>query len=206
MVQTSKITLQSCAAIVLAAGVSRRFGAEDKLAAPIDGVPMLQRVLDTVTALPLGQIILVFGDVYSKPKTLPGTVEMVHNRDYRSGMGGSIAAGAAHIDKDLDAAFIVLGDMPFVPGEMYSRLADALAPDVTIARPLSPSGPGHPVLFRRTHFGRLRELSGDMGAGTIVRAAGATLAMVDTSDAACFFDVDTPDALAIAESGRWKQT
>ena len=47
------------AAVVLAAGFSHRFGADNKLLAMIDGQPMLTHVLDCVASLSLARKIVV---------------------------------------------------------------------------------------------------------------------------------------------------
>ena len=50
------------AAILLAAGFSRRMGGENKLLKPLDGKPLIAHAVATVAGLGLGQLIIVLGD------------------------------------------------------------------------------------------------------------------------------------------------
>jgi GTP:adenosylcobinamide-phosphate guanylyltransferase len=77
------------AAIVLAAGQSRRMGACNKLLLPIDGVPMIRRVVDNVVASRADPVVVVTG---FEPERVENAlsdcgVRLVHNPLYEQGMG-----------------------------------------------------------------------------------------------------------------------
>jgi molybdenum cofactor cytidylyltransferase len=103
-------------AIVLAAGASERFGAENKLLADIGGEPLVRRVVQGLLRGSIADIIIVTGHeralVETALDTLP--VRFVHNENWTSGMASSIVAGVAALPASVDGAYIVPGDMPFL--------------------------------------------------------------------------------------------
>ncbi len=83
------------AAVILAAGFSGRMGNRNKLLCEIDGIPVVRRVADAVIDAKVDMAVLVTGhDAPSVAAAVAGTgVRLVHNTDYRSGMGRSLARG-----------------------------------------------------------------------------------------------------------------
>ncbi len=175
---------------VLGAGRGSRFGA-DKLAAPCAGKPLGQWALDTARATGL-PVIWVAGDA------LPGFVgdtEVVLNPDAAAGIGTSVALAARiAAERGASALLITLADMPLVSAALLGRLITQQAP----AACLHPDGrPGVPALLPASAFGALMALTGDQGAGRIIsRMAGLSLIDCEGGE---LFDVDTPQALSVAE-------
>jgi molybdenum cofactor cytidylyltransferase len=183
------------AAVVLAAGSSTRFGADNKLLAPVDGKPLLGHVLEQIAGLPLADKIVVVRPGDEAVISLVGehAASIVENHDAADGMGTSIAAGVRHAG-DVDGVLVILGDMPFIRKSTCLDLLAALRehPDKTIVVPTFEGRRGHPVLFRRAHFGDLMALDDDTGAQQILAANAATLLSVPTNDAGILADVDVP--------------
>ena len=183
------------AAVVLAAGASHRFGAENKLLAMIDGKPMLTHVLDRVAALSLSRKIVVVsrdaGDVASLIDTR--LFDIVENSNAADGMGSSVSAGINECG-DVDGAMLTLGDMPFVQHATYLELLATFHEhsDKTVVAPVYKGRRGHPVLFRRQHFAALKALDDDTGAKHIIAANASTFLAVPTEDAGILQDVDLP--------------
>jgi len=183
------------AAVVLAAGSSRRFGTANKLLAMLDGKPMLTRVLDCVAALSLTRKIVVVrrgdGDVAALIDT--ALFDIVENSNAADGMGSSVSAGINECG-DADGAMVTLGDMPFVQHATYLKLLATFHehPDKTVVAPAYEGRRGHPVLFRRQHFADLKALDDDTGAKHIIAANAATFLAVPTEDAGILDDVDRP--------------
>ena len=186
------------AAIILAAGASHRYGAEDKLLADLAGKPVLAHVLETAAALKLSRKIVVVDPRAPRIAALSEQfdVEIVENTRAADGMGGSIAAGAKHLDH-IDAAIITLGDMPFVAASTFRALISAfqLAPDKTICAPVFRERQGHPVLFGKSHFQQLATLDGDKGARRIINAHQDALLSVPVNDQGIVADIDRPSDL-----------
>jgi molybdenum cofactor cytidylyltransferase len=182
-------------AVVLAAGASQRFGAENKLLAILDGKPMLTHVLNRVASLSLSRNIVVVrrgdGDVASLIDTQ--IFDIVENSNAADGMGSSVSAGISACG-DVVGAMLTLGDMPFVQHATYLELLAAFRehPDKTIIAPVYKGRRGHPVLLRRQHFAALKALDDDTGAKHIIAENKATFLAVQTEDAGVLQDVDTP--------------
>lgn len=200
---TDQSAARHYAAIVLAAGYSRRFGVENKLLAEIDGSPILEHVLAAVAASGVGQRLIVTGQPDVRIDALAKRVgfQIVRNAENNLGMGTSIARGIAQVEPGMAGAFIVLGDMPFVPPAILAGLAGLINEAHSIARPMTAAGPGHPVLFARRHFPALLALTGDSGAGKVIAAAPGALATLTTADPGVVDDFDTPQDIANYRTG-----
>ena len=187
--------MTNIAAVVLAAGFSDRFGAENKLLAIIDGRPMLTHVLDCVASLSLSRKIVVVrrddGDVARLIDTR--LFDIVENSNAADGMGSSLSAGI-NACGDVDGAMLTLGDMPFVQPATYLKLLATFHKhsDKTIVAPVYKGRRGHPVLFRRQHFAELKTLDDDTGAKHIIAANVSTFLAVPTEDEGILQDVDKP--------------
>src|SRR5690606_1923767 len=82
------------AVAVLAAGLSRRMGALNKLVQEIDGVPMVRRVARHALASRADRVFVVVGhEADAVRKALSGlAVGFVDNPDYREGLAASVRA------------------------------------------------------------------------------------------------------------------
>jgi molybdenum cofactor cytidylyltransferase len=189
------------AAVLLAAGASRRFGPENKLLALVNGVPLLAVVARAIADGGISDIVVVTGaehDAYLE--VLAGLpVRPVRNPEWESGMGGSVAAGVRALAAETDAAFIVPGDLARVTGDVFRRLAQALA-DERGARVIVPvTGGGaqrNPVLWPSTYFPELAALRGPEGAKSLLASLGARRRDVAFMDETVFLDIDTGRDLA----------
>ena len=126
----------------------------------------------------------------------------VHNAHWRDGLGGSIASGVKALPEDIDAAFIVPGDMPFLTKKVFEILAGVFQHSETDAPIVFPMLDGHvqtnPVLWPRRLFGALAQLSGPAGAKSLlVRHAGDTRGIA-FDDPHIFRDIDTQADLEAA--------
>ncbi|MBW2161766.1 MAG: NTP transferase domain-containing protein, partial [Deltaproteobacteria bacterium] len=83
------------AALVLAAGESRRMGDANKLTISVDGTPMVARVVDALQQSRAQRVIVITGHEPERIKeALSGRdVEFVHNPDYAEGIGSSVRMG-----------------------------------------------------------------------------------------------------------------
>jgi CTP:molybdopterin cytidylyltransferase MocA len=195
---------------VLAAGASRRFGSPKQLAL-IDGVPMLQRVIETAQAAlppdesggePRSRITVVLGahaeavreGVIERLKSpLP---QVVFCPDWEQGMAHSLRCGLAGLAAEPDsasAALVLLGDTPFITADDLRRLIEAWS-----ASPETPAAAaydgtiGAPCILPRAVWQELMTLEGDRGAGAWFRARhakGVAAISVSIVNAAC--DIDT---------------
>lgn len=176
------------AAILLAAGGSRRFGRGDKLLARLNGRPLLLHALDGALASGVRRVIVVVPSAGGKVGRAIGRcprVERVVARRHRDGLAASLTAGLAALRPIEREALIFLADMPFARMPTGARLGagrDAV-------RPLHRGAPGHPLLVRSAVAARAR-LRGDQGLAAKLHAIGTLRGAVGN-----LIDVDTPATL-----------
>ena len=193
------------AAVVLAAGQSRRMGARNKLLASIDGVPMVARAVDAALAGVNGGVIVVTGHEHRQvAQALAGRdVQLVHNPRYAEGLSTSLARGLAVLGDDIDAAIICLGDMPRVTPAHIEKLIAAFDAQAgrAVCVPLWAGQRGHPVVWARRFFAEMAEIKGDVGARHLLGEYADLLCEVPVEDDGVLLDVDSPAALRALGGG-----
>ncbi|MEM7695810.1 MAG: molybdopterin-binding/glycosyltransferase family 2 protein [Pseudomonadota bacterium] len=188
---------RTVAGVILAAGRSRRMGAQNKLLAPVDGVPMVRRVAAAALAADLSEVVVVLGHEGAAVRdALAGLdVRFVTNPAYGEGVSTSVRAGIEALPA-VDGAVVLLGDMPLVTGRAIDRVVRALGEgEATIAVATHGGVRGNPVAWSSAHFAALRALSGDQGGRPLFAAHAKLMVEVEIGEAAGA-DADTPEALA----------
>ena len=193
------------AALVLAAGQSRRMGVTNKLLAEIDGKAMLARVLETVAESQCVKTLLVTGHEAEAVGALADRhkVAHVHNPDYEQGLSTSLKAGLGALGEDVDGAIVCLGDMPRLKAATLNSLIAAFNPveGRAICVPTHDGKRGNPVLWGRRFFSSMQELAGDVGAKHLIGEYAELVCEVPTEGSEIFLDIDTPEALAQLTTG-----
>jgi len=188
------------AAIVLAAGQSRRMGAVNKLLAEIGGKPMVAQVVDAALASQARPVVVVVGHEAEQVRAaLAGRdVLFAHNPDYAEGISTSLRQGLRALPGGVDGALICLGDMPRVAPQQLDRLIAAFNPveGRAICVPTVHGKRGNPVLFARRFFEEMESVSGDVGARHLIGESPELLCEVEMGDGSVLLDIDTPQALA----------
>ena len=186
------------AALVLAAGSGSRMGGGNKLLQPVGGVPMLRRVANAALASRCSSVRVVTGYAAADAEAcLAGLdVGFTHNPDYPTGMASSLRCGLAALDAEVDAAVVLLADMPFIDGGHIDRLIDTFYPErPSIVAPVKDGRRGNPVLWPRGFFAEMQAVEGDVGARELLRRHAEQVESVAFDDDAIFADIDTPAAL-----------
>ena len=107
-------------ALVLAGGQARRLGGVDKMAIPLGGRDLLDRVLD---AVPDADRVVVVGP----PRPLPPPVAWRREDPPGGGPVAAIAAGLPATSAPLVA--VLAGDLPFLTASAVGALRAAVGPD-----------------------------------------------------------------------------
>jgi molybdenum cofactor cytidylyltransferase len=169
------LALTDTALVLLAAGRSERFGSEDKLLAPLDGLPLAIRTARSIGALDTGWKIAVCATAASEIATglAAEGFDIIVNPEPGRGLSSSLACGIGRaMGTDAKAALLCLADMPFVTPALALALMERF--DAT-SRPIVASRTGEvalpPALFARTEFARLMNLTGDHGAKAMLAGA-----------------------------------
>ena len=179
------------AGVLLAAGRSQRFGADEKLLASLDGRPLVTHVAQAMQEAGLDQLIAVVAN--------PAVVELLdgfhHVRvtDDDSSQADSLRAGIAEARAlGVDRALVVLGDMPGVTSELL-RSVVAKCTGNSPSAVTNGEDPMVPACFPESAFADLMAIEGDRGAQTMLKGLN-TDALVETS-AGALRDVDQPEDL-----------
>ncbi len=187
-------------ALVLAAGQSRRMGGANKLLCPVDGTPMLTRVVDSALKSRANPVIVVTGFEDRRVRhALEGReVTFVHNPDYAQGMATSLGRGVKAAPRDTGGIIVCLGDMPHVAAAHIDRLIATHAADseCAICVPVFDGRRGNPVLWDRRFFAGLAAIEGDTGGRALLKRYADCVCTVEMEDSAILGDVDTPEDLA----------
>ena len=194
------------AALVLAAGQSRRMGVTNKLLAEIDGKAMLARVVEAAQASQITGVTGVTGHEADQVAAALNLYDIpsVHNPAFADGLSTSLQTGVGALPKGVDGVIVLLGDMPRIKPSHIDRLIAAFNPveGRAICVPTYQGKRGNPVLFGSQFFAEMTNVGGDSGAKHLIGQHEDQLVEVAMDDDAIFLDVDTPDALtAIRAAG-----
>jgi molybdenum cofactor cytidylyltransferase len=185
------------AAIVLAAGLSRRMGA-NKLLATVDGVAMVRRVAQAAIGSHATPVVVVTGHgSEGVALALAGLdVRLVVNPEYAEGLSTSLRAGLGALPASAEGAVILLGDMPYITAAAVDALIAAFRPGGIVVA-TSAGRRGNPVVWPRALFDALMQVRGDAGGRAVVDANSAAVIPVELGAVAAA-DIDDPAALAAA--------
>ena len=181
------------AAILLAAGHARRFGAP-KLLQDLHGKPVIRWSAEFLCGAPVGETLVVVPPGHEQmARVLSGLpVRLVVNPAPADGMASSIVCAVNALSAGVEAAVIALADEPVLRREVLDRVvARHRSGGVSIVVPKYRDVPGHPVLFDRAVFGELRALTGDSGARSVVERDTKRVAVLELDEPRPV-DVDTP--------------
>lgn len=185
------------AIIILAAGASSRMGAPKQLLL-VDGKTLIKRICETAMDTPCHPIVTVLGAnrnlIRQETERMPITV--IDNPQWENGMSSSIKmglAGAYMTEKAIEAAIFLTVDMPYVSAELINKMIEKADSDekIEIVACKYDSQMGIPVLFKRSLFTDLLELTGDEGAKKVVIKNKDKTAFIDFPEGK--LDLDTID-------------
>jgi len=148
------------AAVVLAAGASRRLG-QPKQVLALDGATVLDATLAVAHQSGCGQVVVVRGgaDVVRAEVDLIGVV-VVENLAFGEGCATSIRTALAVLPPETEGVVLLLGDQPRVRVDTISALlVSARGHAVGVCE--YDDGLGHPLWFDRQMFDALEAMHGD---------------------------------------------
>jgi len=191
--------MSGIAAILLAAGESRRMGARNKLALPVAGVPLLRHVAGTLLDSEVGEIVVVTGHERRTARDLLEhlPLRLVYNADYHKGHITSVYCAMQALREPCDGIMVCLSDLPLLTAGDINRLVQAYMRCPTpVLMPTWQGQRGNPVILSVEH-----RHAGLVGAGNPGRRRFidndpqrvSTLAMDNDH---VVFDIDTPEDYA----------
>ena len=190
----------SIAAVILAAGQSRRMGQVNKLLEPINDIPLIRHTVETVLASKAESVVVVTGHHASDvEKALYGlNVLFAYNPDFDDGLSTSLGAGLAAVPGSCDGAIVCLGDMPGIQPGHVDALIELFDPEAgrSIGVPVHLGKRGNPIVWARHFFDVMTDVSGDVGARHLIGANADLVYEVEFEDTAVLTDLDTPEQWA----------
>ncbi len=182
--------------ILLAAGQSSRMGGTDKLMQPVGGVPLLRRVAQR--AIAVGPVFVALPPMPHPRYTVLNDLDVlpVEIPDAREGINASLKGAMAAIPAHAKAVMILLSDLPdLTTADLRNVLKSVKThPANRIWRGATNQGvPGHPVIFDRSLFAELTDLTGDSGAQSVVRRHKDAVHLHRLPSQNALLDLDTPE-------------
>ena len=192
------------AAVLLAAGESRRMGAANKLTLAINGVPLLRHTVQVLLASRLQEIVVVLGhEAQAMAALLDGLpVTLVENPGYREGQMSSVHAGLAALGAARDGVMICLTDQPLITPADIDRLIEAFARRTrgSILVPTHAGERGNPIILADAHRRDILDGGRNLGCRRLIERNPSLVETVEMADDHVVVDLDTPeDYVAITE-------
>jgi CTP:molybdopterin cytidylyltransferase MocA len=173
--------------LLLAAGASHRFGAANKLLALLEDRPLIAHAADALRAADLGRRIAVVSA--EDTAALLDGFEII--RIPQGEQSDSLRAGLAAAGQP-DRLLIALGDMPLVTPALLDAVLATCTDDLPSASRDRDGPPMPPACFPAGWLPRLANLTGDQGAGKLLRDLPPVQLVGATGQLP---DIDTPEAL-----------
>ncbi|MCD4738207.1 MAG: HAD-IIA family hydrolase [Anaerolineae bacterium] len=186
------------AAVILAAGGSTRFG-EAKQLLEWDGRPLVAHIADLAWSAGLTPVTVVVGAEAERviPALEGRPCQVLRNYRWQEGLSSSLSVGLAALPPSIEAAVFLPVDQPCLTPQFLQALAARWrSGDADIIIPTYRGQRSGPVLFARSLFPALAQLSGDVGGRALFATHADRLATLPVTDPRLLADVDTPEAYA----------
>ncbi len=188
---------QTIAAVLLAAGASRRMG-QPKALLRIGGHYSIDIILANLKQAGCEPIIPVLGNDAQQilEKTTVSEFPFVRNLNPEDGMLSSLKRGIQSLPSNCSGVIWALVDHPFVQIPIYQKLID-LGNEFPqrIIVPQFKGRHGHPVYVGRFLFDELLQAPEAIGANVIFRKHREQIVYLDVEDEGVLGNVNTPDEL-----------
>lgn len=179
------------AAIILAAGTSKRMG-EPKQLINWQGKTFLNHVIYKVSQCELSPIIIVLGayrDKIIQTIIQNPQIKIIQNNKWTQGISTSVKLGIKNLPNNIDNVIIFLADQPQVRMDTIESLikkASNSSADVIV--PIKNNKKGNPILIKSNLFKEIDQLIGDKGFKQILNNFSQDF--IESKDDSIFFDVD----------------
>jgi molybdenum cofactor cytidylyltransferase len=165
---------------------------QDKLLLPIDGIPMIQKVAQSVAASHVNETILIYRRKEVKAAVERYVDRTVYNSGAHDGQSEAIRLGIRSIHPKSSACLFIMGDQPLIQPEMINLLIQSAVNDPgKILVPLYGKRPGSPVLFPNIFWPELMQLRGDEGGRKVIRSHPDLVVRIPVAMEIAGLDADT---------------
>lgn len=201
---TPQPAAEPVAAILLAAGSSRRFGTGNKLLAEVDGEALVRHCARALVESLAKPVIVVTGHEAARiERALAGLAVLIRrNAGHAEGLASSLRTGIAAVPAGAPGALLCLADTPGLSSDLIDRLIECFRAcgGRKIVYPRRADGvPGHPVAWPRAFFAELSRITGDTGGRDLLQSNADRAHAMSVTAADRLEDIDTTADLA-----RWQ--
>lgn len=186
---------ENCALIILASGLSERFGKADKMIADFKGKPLVKHVIDAAENIPFAERFAVIAKSSEQRRKLFNYegYSLIENASPEVGQGESLRLAAVTAQaRGHKAICVMLGDMPFIDTNDISNLLHNLSDkDRAISYCNKTILP--PAIFANDALSELANIDPKGGAKTLFNSANVYKHPLSERAAR---DIDTPETLA----------
>ncbi|ARN75738.1 nucleotidyltransferase family protein [Oceanicoccus sagamiensis] len=178
-------------ALVLAAGYSRRFGSDKKMAILDNGNRMISQTIENIARSKLDYRIVIKPSDSDLLGRLFDPTTFIIAKHSAKGMGQSITEGLLAIADDYPACLICLADMPYILPATYQRIAESID-GYDAVLPFYQGTQGNPVAIAKSLYPQFLQLNGDSGGKAIIQSSGVKRYPLHTDDHGILRDIDLP--------------
>ncbi|SCF84660.1 NTP transferase domain-containing protein [Streptomyces sp. Ncost-T10-10d] len=187
------------AGLLLAAGGGRRLGGRPKALLEHRGRPLVEHAVRMLREGGCDRVLVVLGAAAEEVRAradLAGCTVTV-NPEWTEGMGSSLRAGLGALSgTGADAALVLLVDQPGIGADAVARVRSAYRSRTSLVAASYDGERGHPVLFGADRWADIAAGAvGDRGARAYLRAHRDAITLVECSDVAQAYDIDTVEDL-----------
>ena len=167
-------TVEQCAIVVLAAGMSSRLGSPKQLL-EYKGKSLMQHAADTALQTNMQPVVIVIGANSDAIKKQTGVMKaaVVENEGWLEGMASSLRCGLAAVLKiqpGADGIIFMVCDQPYVTESLLDCLLQVQhETGMPIIASRYEDNLGTPALFHKSFFAELMKLKGDTGARKLIK-------------------------------------
>ncbi len=211
----------SLSSIVLAAGLSRRMGKDNKLLLPWGDASIIEKIVTNILDARVGETLVVVGYeaelVYEQLSNAESQISNVkrqtedplsikakngqfftilRNNHYEKGMTTSIQKGVEAANANSLGYMICLSDMPFIEPQDYRFLAESFFKiydndKAAIVQPTYKGARGNPTIFSHLYKKDLQNLTYTEGGKPIVQAHPHHVYLVEMPSDSVLKDIDS---------------
>jgi len=183
------------AAIILAAGESRRMGA-NKMLFPLGETTVIGHVVDQFQKSRAGRIIVVAGHEAERTARALADRKIVvaENPVFTEGMLSSVRRGLEAIPVECQGIMVGLGDQPSVSAEVIDRLIGAFEEQGKgIVVPAYNGKRGHPLLFSERYRAEILTQYDEVGLSGLLQAHADDVFELTVDTPSILNDMDYPE-------------
>jgi molybdenum cofactor cytidylyltransferase len=190
------------AAVILAAGESRRMGSPKALL-PYRGSTFLEHLLEVTRHPSIGWRRVIVGAHAPEIARAVRLVrdELVNNTEWEKGQLSSIRAALHSLPPgETDGILLCPVDHPLVSAELVAALIEAFYKTASkIVVPRYKQKRGHPMIFSSALYDELLAAPQDVGARSVVWAHATEVLEIPTEEEGVVLNLNDPDTLARAQ-------